>query len=55
MANYIDYPFYDFRDEVLVESYLDVWPRRARSMKTGMLASLVMVILTRNRRYSPRQ
>ena len=33
----------------------DVWPRRARSMKTGILASLVMVIPTRNWRYSPRQ
>ena len=32
-----------------------VWPRRARSMKTGLVASLVMVIPTRNWRYSPRQ
>ena len=28
--------------------------RRARSMKTGSVASLVMVIPTRNWRYSPR-
>ena len=33
----------------------DVWPRRARSMKIGMLASLVMVKPIRNWRYSPRQ
>ena len=32
-----------------------VWPRHVRSMKTGMLASLVMVIPTRNWRFSPRQ
>ena len=32
----------------------DIWPRRARSMKTGSVASLVMVIPTRNWRYSPR-
>ena len=32
----------------------DVWPIRARSMKTGLLTLQVMVIPTRNWRYSPR-
>ena len=31
-----------------------VWPRRVRSMKTGLLALQVMVIPTRNWRYSQR-
>ena len=39
---------------VVAMSSLDAWPRRARSMKTGSVASLVMVIPTRNWRYSPR-
>ena len=33
----------------------DVWPIRARNMKTGSVASRNMVIPTRNWRYSPRQ